>query len=158
VSVFGLQLLPDPELAIRSWMAALRPGGRLSVVFWPGTTEHTGPFALISEVLRAHMPAGDRSWEARLPAVVAEGATVDRDEDLSYPMSHPDAATFFDAFSRSGPLRALAITRGEAFIDQLRAEYLRRAPKGEWHHRPRARLLVAQRLGTDPTRPGAAVA
>ena len=51
----------------------------------------------------------------------------------------------FDAYARSGPLRALVIARGDALIDQLRKEFLRRAPAGEWSHRPRARLVVARR-------------
>lgn len=146
VSVFGLQQLPEPDRAIQSWAAALRPGGRLSVVFWPATTEDDGPFALISDVLRARVPAGDSSWERKLlPASTAQGLVIERDEHPSYPMSHLDAATFFDAHTRSGPLRALADVRGEAFIDHLREEFLRRAPAGEWHHQPRARHIVARR-------------
>ncbi|MEV4757108.1 class I SAM-dependent methyltransferase [Micromonospora sp. NPDC049559] len=146
VSVFGLQQLPEPALAIRSWVAALRTGGRLSVVFWPDTTEVDGPFALLAELLRAHVPAGDDSWERRLvPAMTAQGAVVERDEQSSYPICHPDAATFFDAHTRSGPLRPLAIARGDAFVTRLREEFLRRAPAGRWQHRPRARHLVARR-------------
>ncbi|MFI6900554.1 class I SAM-dependent methyltransferase [Nonomuraea sp. NPDC050394] len=146
VSVFGLQQLPEPDLAIRSWAAALRPGGRLSVVFWPDITEDDGPFALLANVVRARVPAGDSSWERRLlPALTAHGLVIERDEHLSYPMSHPDAATFFDAHTRSGPLRALAAARGDAFVNQLREEFLRRAPAGEWHHQPRARHIVARR-------------
>src|SRR5690606_30058917 len=34
VSVFGLQQLPDPAAALGAWVGALRPGGRLSVMFW----------------------------------------------------------------------------------------------------------------------------
>jgi SAM-dependent methyltransferase len=146
VSVFGLQQLPGPGRAIRSWVAALRPGGRLSVVFWPEATETEGPFALMAEVVRAHVPAGNGSWEHGLvAALVSQGATVERDERPSHPMSHPDAPTFFDAYTRSGPLRALALARGDAFVDQLRGEFLSRAPAGRWDHRPRARLVVAHR-------------
>lgn len=146
VSVFGLQQLPEPDLAIRSWVAALAPAGRLSVVFWPSTTESDGPFALMSTVLRAHVPAGDSSWESRLvAAVTAQGATLDRDESPAFQMSHVDAPAFFNAFTESGPLRALATTRGAAFVNQLREEFLANAPTGEWNHRPRARLLVAHR-------------
>jgi SAM-dependent methyltransferase len=142
VSVFGLQQLPEPDIAIRSWVAALRAGGWLSVVFWPGDTEKEGPFALLAEVLRAHMPRPDFSWEGH---VVPAGAIVDRDEPVVHPMSHPDAAAFFDAYTRDGPLRPLATARGDAFVEQLRAEFIRRAPAGVWHHRPRARHLVARR-------------
>jgi SAM-dependent methyltransferase len=145
VSVFGLQQLPEPDVAIGSWLAALRPGGRLSVMYWPDVTEPDGPFALMRRIVRAHVPAGDASWEDRLiSAVVAQGGAVERDDYPSYPMSHPDAATIFAAYRDSGPLRTLASTRPESFVNQLREEFLRLAPAGEWTHRPRARLIVAR--------------
>jgi SAM-dependent methyltransferase len=147
VSVFGLQQIPDPLAAVRSWLDALRPGGRLSVVFWPDTTEDEGPFALVAEVVRASLPAFDDSrWEDEIAAAVTDhGATLERDELPSFPMSHASAAAYFDASARSGPLRALAISRGDAFMERLRTAYLAAAPEGEWHHRPHARLITARR-------------
>jgi SAM-dependent methyltransferase len=147
VSAFGLQQLPQPDLALSSWAAALRPTGRLSVVYWPHVTETGGPFALIGEVVRGHVSAGDEDpWEDRLvPALTAQGATVERDEQPSYPISHPDAATFFEAYTRHGPLRTLTTARGDAFTDELRAQFLRRAPVGQLDHHPHARLIVARR-------------
>ncbi|MGC7096266.1 class I SAM-dependent methyltransferase [Amycolatopsis lurida] len=135
VSVFGLQQLPEPEAALAAWTAALRPGGRLSVVFWPGTPETDGPFAVMREALSPHVPPSDRSWEDRLTGFT-------RDEYVTHPMTHPDAATVFEAYVRSGPLRPLATARGESFVAQLREDFLRLAPTGEWTHHPRARLLV----------------
>jgi len=114
LSVFGLQQLPDPPAALRSWRAALRPGGRLSVVYWPGVTEEEGPFALLRSL------RGGGSLEL--------GGEV-----LTFPMTHPDAATFFDEYVHNGPGWQLA---------DLRPEFLRRAPAGEWTHHPRARLIV----------------
>ncbi|OLZ51268.1 methyltransferase type 11 [Amycolatopsis keratiniphila subsp. nogabecina] len=143
VSVFGLQQLPEPDAALRSWAEALRPGGVLSVVYWPRSTEPGGAFTVLSEVLREHVPAGDRSWEERLVPALA-GATLERDEPLSFPMAHPDADTFFTAHTRSGPMRPLADARGEEFTAVLREEFLRRAPEGEWRHRPSARHIVAR--------------
>lgn len=146
VSVFGLQQLPEPDLAIRSWAATLRSGGQLSVVFWPGATEVDGLFACLADVLRAHVPARDASWEQRLaPTLTACGTRIERDDRPAHPMSHPDAATFFDAIVGFGPLRPLATARGNRFIGVLREEFLRRAPAGTLHHRPRARHIVARR-------------
>ena len=146
VSVFGLQQLPEPAHAVRSWVGALRPGGWLSVVFWPGDTEAEGPFAVLAGVLRAHVPPSDRSWERHIaPVLTGAGAVVERDERPAHPMSHPDAAAFFDAYTRSGPLRPLADARGAAFVARLRDEFLRRSPAGVWRHRPHARHLVARR-------------
>lgn len=144
VSVFGLQQLPEPAFGIRSWYGALAPGGRLSVAYWPSPTETTGPFALLSEVQGGGPTAAD--WETDLiPALRDAGATVERDDYPAYPMAHPSAAAFFDAFVEAGPGRALAIAQGPAYVAELRAAYLDRAPEGEWTHRPRARLIVARR-------------
>jgi trans-aconitate methyltransferase len=142
LSVFGLQALPEPDAALRSWLGALRPGGRLAVVFWPDVTEDDGPFALIDQVLLPHrQPDDDTAWETRLPAA----GLFERDELIAFPITHPSAAAYFDAFAYAGPMRALANERGKAFVDQLRAEYVRGAPTGEWRHNPRGRLVVAGR-------------
>ena len=146
VSVFGLQQLPEPDAAVASWVAALRPGGRMSVVYWPTDAETDGPFAVLNDVVREHFPRPDDSWERQIaPAAAAAGAVIERDEECAHPMAHPDAASFFDAFTRSGPLRPLVDAQGEEFVGRLRAEFLRRAPGGPWRHRPSARHLVVRR-------------
>ncbi len=141
VSVFGLQQLPDPEAAIRSWVGALAPGGRMCVVYWPGKTEDDGPFALLGTVIGER---SDYSWEGRLVAAL-DDVVIERDELVSYPMTHPDAATYFDAADRAGPMRALALARGDAYIAELRARFLEQAPAGEWTHHPRARLIAVRK-------------
>jgi len=146
VSVFGLQQLPEPPAALARWAAALRPGGRMSVMFWSADTEQEGPFALFGRVLARHRPPADVSWEGRLvPAVTANGAVVVRDEEVPFAMSHDDASTIWAAMVCSGPWRALANARGEEFMRSVAREFLALAPEGEWHHRPRARLIVADR-------------
>ena len=147
ISVFGLQQLPDPEAAIGEWTAALRPGGWLSVVFWPSRNDEDGPFAAVDQVLEGHRPAGRaQAWEDQLAQVItATGAIVERDEDVAHPMEHPDAATYWTEATTGGSMRALAATRGEAFMDARREEFLRLAPSGPWRHRPRARWIVAHR-------------
>ncbi len=137
VSVFGLQQLPDPTAAIRSWVGALRPGGRMCIVYWPEITEETGPFALMGDVRGER---SDYSWEDCLVAGLE--AVVERDELVSYPMTHPDAATYFDAANHSGSMRALALARGDAYMAELRTRFLAKAAAGEWTHHPRARLIV----------------
>jgi SAM-dependent methyltransferase len=146
VSVFGLQQLPEPELALRSWVGALRPGGLLSVMFWPDFTETDGPFTLLDRVRgEAWTATGDTSDPQFGPVLAAAGATVLRDEARAFAITHPSAAAYFDAFTGSGPLRAMALKRGPAYIAELRAEFVRRAPHGEWTHEPRAWHLVARR-------------
>jgi SAM-dependent methyltransferase len=149
VSVFGLQQLPDPVTALRSWYDVLRQNGRLCVVYWPEAIEETGPFELLDTVIGAER---DRSWEdALLPAL--DHAEIERDELISFPMTHPGAAAYFDAANHAGPLRALALARGDDYIAELRERYVAAAPAGEWTHRPRARLIAVRKR---PSRAGAA--
>jgi SAM-dependent methyltransferase len=144
VSVFGLQQLPDPAQALRSWAAALRPGGRLSVVFWPGLVEEDGPFALMREVLGR---SPDRVWEATL----TDGLPgLERDKLVTHEITHPDAAACFDAHIHSGPLRPFADEQGPEVVARLRAEFVRRAPAGELRHRPSARHIVVVRDRESP--------
>jgi SAM-dependent methyltransferase len=147
VSVFGLQQLPAPADAVRNWAAALRPGGRLSVAFWPEQTEADGPFALLREVVTRHTGStSDRSWEDRLGrAVTAGGAALERDELVRYEIRYADAAEFWTAMTTTGPTRALALARGDDFMARLRDDFLAAAPIGPWTHHPQARLLVATR-------------
>jgi SAM-dependent methyltransferase len=150
VSVFGLQQLPDPKAALAGWVAALRPGGRLSVMFWPSQVESEGPFALLDRVLAGHRQPSDAEWQLRLAEwVTAAGATVEHDKHPSFGMSHPDGATFLAAMLTGGPLRALANARGDKFVHTLVQEFLDSAPTGPWHHEPRARWIVGRRNGRD---------
>ncbi|MEU4198092.1 class I SAM-dependent methyltransferase [Kribbella sp. NPDC026611] len=142
VSVFGLQQLPDPAAAIKTWYAALRPAGRLTVVYWPEHTEEAGPYTLLDQVL--DLPV-DASWEdALVPAL----ENVDRDELIAFPITHPSAAAYFDAANNAGPLRATALARGDDYMAELRAKYLEQAPQGEWTHTPNARLISARKSGS----------
>lgn len=146
VSVFGLQQLPDPGAALGSWTDTLLPGGRLSVMYWPGRPEDRGPFTLLDTVLSATRPTGDEPWQTRLGRAVTDaGGTVEHDEYRAHPMEHPSAAAFWDAMADDGPLRGLARARGPAFMRSARDEFVRRAPAGPWRHRPRARHVVAHR-------------
>lgn len=144
LSVFGLQQLPEPAAALRSWAAALRPSGRLSVLFWPEVPETDGPFVQIERA--AGVFTGDDAWEHPLhPTLTATGLLVERDERIAHPISHADAATFFDAYTQSGPMRALANARGAAFVRATRRRFLAAAPSGVWQHSPAARLIAARR-------------
>lgn len=146
VSVFGLQQLPEPATALANWVRALRPGGRLSVMFWPPDGEQSGPFALLSGIFEPPGPKAEPTWPARLHAAVEQaGGKLEADDDVRFPMSHPDAETFWTAMTTGGPGRAFARTKSPEFLRAVRAEFLAQAPAGEWTHRPRARHIVAGR-------------
>lgn len=61
VSAFGLQQLPAPDVALANWGHTLRPGGALSVVFWPSDMDAGGPFGLLGHVLAARVALPDTS-------------------------------------------------------------------------------------------------
>ena len=147
VSVFGLQQLPDPDIALANWVAALRPGGCLSVVFWPRKVEEEGPFAVLDQVLVDHRPPDKTPWESRLAkAVGAAGGTLERDEYLSFPMSHPDAEHLLGSVHK----RRTTSQRWPSRVERRSCAvcvrtFLDLAPTGQWRHLPRARLIVARR-------------
>jgi hypothetical protein len=60
-------------------------------------------------------------------------------------MRHDDAQTMWNALTRLGPLRALALKRGQALIDALGAKFVAELPEGRIEHTPAARLLVLER-------------
>ncbi|MPZ54726.1 MAG: methyltransferase domain-containing protein [Acidimicrobiia bacterium] len=146
ISVFGLQQLPDPPTALAGWVSALRPGGILSVMYWPDETENDGPFALLDAVIAEALPqsADDRDWHLRLSdAVTTAGAEVERDVPVAHPIIHPDAETFWMVMADGGRLRNLSLSHGETVFAQLRNRFLDQAPTGPWEHMPTARWIVA---------------
>lgn len=145
VSVFGLQQLPAPAQALTDWVSTLRPGGRLSVMYWPDQVEADGPFALLGQLLAEHAPRRAHPETSLAETLTAAGATLDADEAPAFPMSHPDAESFWTAMVTGGPLRELANARGRDFTDRLRQNFLARAPTGPWQHEPHARWLLATR-------------
>jgi ubiquinone/menaquinone biosynthesis C-methylase UbiE len=146
VSLFGLQQVPDPPLALRRWTEALAPGGLLSVVFWPAVAEEAGPFFLFRDLIARALPAPGASWEGALVEAIQEaGGEILRDELPAHEMRHDDATTFLDAMLSSGPGRSLALAQGDAWVDEFRQKFLAQTPPGPLVHRPHARHLVARK-------------
>jgi SAM-dependent methyltransferase len=144
LSVFGLQQMPAPAAAIASWGKALVPDGVLSVVYWPEIVEEVGPFAWLRAALAGRVPSGFTWEEALVPALGDAGLTVVRDQLVSFEMVHDCADSFWDAAINSGPGRTLA-ARGEAFLRDVRGDFMRYASSGPILHRPTARHIVAER-------------
>lgn len=145
LSCFGLQLLPDQPATLGSWLRLLAPGGVAVVVFWPRDAESSGAFHALHRVLR-QVGLRDGEWEAELvPSALREGARVLCDARLAFTMQHDDALAAWDALTRLGPLRALALTRGQELVDALGVEFLAELPSGPVVHTPDARVLVFER-------------
>ena len=145
VSVFGLQLLPDPVAALGSWLKLLNIGGLAAVVYWPRDTEPSGPFSSMRRLLR---DAGvlDGTWENELlPSVTASGARVLADLPLVFEIKYEDPRTLWHALTQLGPLRGLAMARGPALVEQLGTQFVAELPSGPLSHTPEARLLLLRR-------------
>ncbi|MEP7051577.1 MAG: class I SAM-dependent methyltransferase [Pseudomonadota bacterium] len=145
-SVFGLQLLPEPVLALRSWLGLLNAGGVAVIVYWPRDTEPTGPFFSMHQALRE---AGiqDRSWEAELVRDLPKQCVVQADVPVQFELSYENARSVWQALTELGPLRALANARGPELIVALGERFVREQPAGPLTHTPEARLLVITRAG-----------
>jgi SAM-dependent methyltransferase len=145
-SVFGLQLLPNPADTLVSWLSLLEPKGLASVVYWPrGATDDGGPFDTMQRLLDESLTL-DRSWETELEARAhAASAQVRQDARIAFEMQHEDARSYWQALTRLGPLRGLALARGEAFVAQLGARFEAEFPPGPLKHTPAARLLLIER-------------
>lgn len=143
-STFGLQLLPEPPTTLASWVSLLKPDGLAAVLYWPREGEASGPYRSMHQLL-ARVGLRDAHWEqALVPTLDALGARVLVDHQVSFEMQHDSAAAVWKAFTRTGPLRGLALSRGQQFVDQLGAEFERALPRGPLTHAPPARLLLVQ--------------
>jgi len=105
LSVFGLQLLPDPVAALGSWLKLLHTGGLAAIVYWPRDAEPSGPFASMRRLLRS---AGvlDGTWEDELPpSVAASGTSLLADLPLVFEIQYEDPRSMWHALTQLGPLR-----------------------------------------------------
>jgi SAM-dependent methyltransferase len=145
LSVFGLQLLPDPAKALESWIGLLNPSGLAVIVYWPRESEATGPFQAMRSLLR-HAGLSDGDWEERLvSSAEAAGGRVLVDSRLAFEMTHESSATMWQALTELGPLRGLLLVHGERFVATLGQQFVAELPQGPLAHTPAARLLVIER-------------
>jgi trans-aconitate methyltransferase len=145
LSVFGLQLLPKQPETLASWIRMLSPGGLSVIVYWPRDTEASGPFHSMHRLL-GELGMRDGAWESELvPSAVQAGGRVLADVRAAFEMQHDDADTVWHALTRLGPLRGLALARGQALVDALGATFVAELPRGPLRHTPEARLLVIER-------------
>ena len=145
LSVFGLQLLPEPASTLGDWVNLLAPGALAAVLYWPRESEAVGPFqSMRAQLRRAGLADGD--WEERLVAsAAAAGGRLICDTRLCFEMEHEDARSMWRALTHLGPLRALMLSRGEAFVAELGEAFTAELPAGVLRHTPAARLLVLER-------------
>ncbi|HKO51477.1 MAG TPA: methyltransferase domain-containing protein [Polyangiaceae bacterium] len=145
-SVFGLQLLPKPADTLGHWLELLAPKGLATIVYWPREAGGNGPFATVHRLL-AEWVTVDDAWQRELEASArSASAHVREDVRIAFPMQFDDARSLWQALTRLGPLRALGVARGEAFIARLGARFEAEFPAGEpLSDSPEARLLLLER-------------
>jgi len=144
-SVFGLQLLPKPADALASWLKLLQKKGLAAVVYWPRDTDGSGPFDTMHRLLAESIPIPE-SWQGELEgSIVAASAHILQDVGIAFEMQHDSALGIWQALTRLGPLRALALARGQAFVDELGTRFAAQFPAGPLCHTPEARLLLIER-------------
>ncbi len=146
LSCFGLQQIPAAPHALESWGRSLARGGVLSVVFWPPDRRDEGPFGVLQTLVAARVPAPDASWEKDLVAALERaGVSVLRDSRVRHGMQHESADAFFVSCANGGPLHSLALSKGEAFMAELRAAFVAAMPAGRIEHEPEARSIVGRK-------------
>ena len=143
-SVFGLQLLPDPVLALHAWLGLLSPGGVAAIVYWPRNAEAKGPFFTMRRLLR-EAGVQDGTWEERLVLGLPEDCARLHEVPLKFEITYEDAPSMWRALTQLGPLCALANARGPQLIRALGAQFALDLPDQPLCHTPEARLLLIER-------------
>jgi len=146
VSCFGLQQLPAPDRAVEDWTRTLLPGGLLAVMFWPQGPDDDGPSILIRRLLARRLSPAHASWQDRLAlAVRGSGGELLKDRPVEFVMTHESAEALWEAMTRWGPMRVLALRQGQASLDAMKPEFLAELGVGAIEQRAAARFLVARK-------------
>lgn len=151
VSCFVLQQMARPRDVLATWTASLRPGGVLTVLFWPRAVEKEGPWRRLMDLTQAAAggkPAED--WEAGLLQSAEEaGGVVVCDARISHSMEWESVDAFWEGMTRAGPWHSRRLQYGDEHMEELRAAFLQGyGPDGgrqPLQHAPEARLIVLRR-------------
>ena len=155
LTVFGLQQLPDPVGAMKGWYTELEPAGIAVICFWPpGSVETRGPWQTYSELVSKRLGSLECkqlttccNWDELLTASAeSAGAEVLLDKYVVHEMEWPDGEAMWEGMTRGGPWAFTRLRRGDAFMEEMKSEFLEEYPLGNVvKHTPRARLLVLRK-------------
>jgi hypothetical protein len=87
----------------------------------------------------------DGAWENELLPSVAGSARLLADLPLGFELEYDDSGSLWHALTQLGPLRGLAMARGQALVDELGEQFVAELPGGSLSHTPEARLLLLLR-------------
>mmetsp|Transcript_15742 Transcript_15742/g.25442 ORF Transcript_15742/g.25442 Transcript_15742/m.25442 type:complete len:173 (-) Transcript_15742:252-770(-) len=158
-SAFGLQQLPSPIRAVRSWLNVIEPGGICVFIYWPPNSpkipggDDANPFSLWGELVKRKLGKQDKQdqWDENIDkAIAAVGGEIVHDKFITHDICWKDSKDLFDGMSRAGPWHAMRLRHGDDFVDglgkELQSMLQLRYPSGECLcHKFTARMIVAQR-------------
>lgn len=142
VSCFGLQQLPDPAEALRTWCRALSPGGRLVAAVWTADIQDGGPYDALRAPSQKLFGSTPRDWNGHLHSAIEAHAQLVSDSLVGYAIGHAGPEEFWDAMVSAGPWQA-RLLRHPHKTAALRETFLASWPPGPFSHTPHARILVA---------------
>ena len=151
-SAFGLQQLPNPTDAIKSWISAMKAGGICVVIYWPPnppSKERDAPFEHWSNLIQKRLgkKSTEKPWDENIPALVdSAGGEIIQNRLIVHSIHWKDADDMFQGMSQAGPWHALRLRRGDIFVDELGKELMSFYPPGKTLcHKATARLFVLRR-------------
>ena len=142
ISSFGLQQLPEPAEALRSWCQALRPGGRLVVSVWTPDIRDSGPYDALRTPAQRIFGTSPGDWNAQLQTAISAHAALVSDALVPHAISHAGPHEFWNAMVRDGPWQPRLVRHPEK-LARLREAFLASWPPGPFSHTPHARVLIA---------------
>uniref|UniRef100_A0A7S4MTJ5 Methyltransferase domain-containing protein n=1 Tax=Odontella aurita TaxID=265563 RepID=A0A7S4MTJ5_9STRA len=149
-SVFGLQQLPNPIQALKTWANELCPSGVAVVAYWPpGKVEDHGPWARWGDLIRRQSgklppPSEGSVWDENVAdALKAAGMDMLEDCFVLHRIQWDNPAHFWEGMTQFGPWHAARLKKGDKFVDGLRDKFCSAfKPNSPIIHSPRARMLV----------------
>lgn len=156
-SAFGLQQLPCPISAVKSWLETLNSGALCVFIYWPPDPpnvpgEELCPFELWKDLVKHKLGTQDKDheepWDTNLVNAIssASGEILD-DRYITHDIEWKDGRDMFNGMSMAGPWHAMRLKRGDEFVDQLGEELIAMYPPATTLiHKFTARLIVVRKI------------
>jgi SAM-dependent methyltransferase len=120
---YGIMHIPEPDLALREMLRVVRPGGRVALSVWDGSTP-SSIFALIYAAVRAHgtidvsLPHGPDFFQfgtlEKMQAALVEVGLIQVEAEAFAPIWHLDDASQAIDIILMGTVRASALLAAQS--------------------------------------------
>ena len=156
-SAFGLQQLPCPLTAVKSWLETLKSGGLCVFIYWPPDPpklpgQESCPFELWRDLVKHKLGTRDKDqeepWDTNLVNTISSVSGVFlADRYVTHDIEWKDGKDMFNGMSMAGPWHAMRLRRGDEFVDQLGEELIAMYPTATaLTHKFTARLIVVRKV------------